>query len=162
MKIIGPEESGNLGFKPTQKKSEVKGGQDFSRVFAEESKKIKGAKIEKGGQTKEAAGPQFPKHSPLTSLESLGKAGEAISSEKLIAMTEKLLTRLEFFKSALENPKVDISKFSPLVESLKKDGNNLEDISAKISSDVPLRGLADEIAALAATESLKFYRGDYG
>ncbi|HJP17534.1 MAG: hypothetical protein CMD96_04155 [Gammaproteobacteria bacterium] len=162
MKIFGPDELGKAGFKPTQKKDGVKGKQDFSRVLAEESNKIKGAKSEMAGQTKQTAGAQFPEHIPLTSLDSVGKAGEAKDREKLIAMTEKLLTRLEFFKSALENPKVDISKFSPLAELLKKDGNSLEEISAKLSSDFPLKGLADETAALAATESIKFYRGDYG
>lgn len=159
MKIIGPKELGKIDPKPTQKKDEVKGGQDFSNVLSEESKKIKGAKIGKAGQTKQAAGPQFPKHIPLTSLESGGKA--IIDRENLIAMTEKILTRLEFFKSALENPKVDINKFLPLVESLKNDGNSLEEISAKIPSDIPLKSLADETAALAVTESIKFYRGDY-
>mgnify|MGYP001268107884 FL=1 len=162
MKIFGPDELGKAGFKPTQKKDGVKGGQDFSKVLAEESNKITGTKSEKAGQTKQAAGPQFPEHIPLTSLDSVGNAGNAIDREKLIAMTEKLLTRLEFFKSALENPKVDINKFSPLAELLKKDGNSLEEISAKLASDFPLKGLADETAALAATESIKFFRGDYG
>ncbi len=159
MKIIGPKESGKIDLKPAQKKDEVEGGQDFSRVLSEESKKIKGAKTEKAGQTKQAAGPQFPKHIQLASLESGGKT--IIDHEKLLAMTEKVLRRLEFFKSAIENPKVDISKFLPLVESLKNDGNSLEEISAKIPSDIPLKGLADETAVLAATESIKFYRGDY-
>lgn len=159
MKIIGPEESGKVAFIPNKKNDGVKGGQEFSRVLAEESKKIKGAKTENTGQTKQAAVPQFPKHIPLTSLESGGKA--IIDRENLIAMTEKILTRLEFFKSALENPKVDINKFLPLVESLKNDGNSLEEISAKIPSDIPLKSLADETAALAVTESIKFYRGDY-
>ena len=98
----------------------------------------------------------------MTSLESSGKGGEVINREKLIAVTEKVLTRLEFFKSALENPKVDLSKFSPLVESLKNDGNNLEAISSKISSDAQLKNLADEASTLAAMEVMKFYRGDYG
>ena len=162
MKIIGPEESGKIGFKPTQKKDGVKNRQNFAKVLAEENEKIKGLKSEKAGQSQQTASPQFPKHFSLTSLESSGKGGEVINREKLIAVTEKVLIRLEFFKSALENPKVDLSKFSPLVESLKNDGNNLEAISSKISSDAQLKNLADEASTLAAMEVMKFYRGDYG
>ena len=159
MKIFGPDEPGKIGLKPTLKKDEVKGGKDFARILAEENKVATGAKSENAGQSKQAEGPHFPSHIPLTSLDS---EGEVKNREKAAALAEKVLDRLEFFKSALENPKVDISKFSSLIESLKNEGNSLEKVSAKISSGNPLKNLTEETATLAATEVIKFNRGDYG
>lgn len=162
MKILGPDEVGKTGFQAKQKKEGIKEGQYFGKILAEESEKVKGIKSKKVSGSKQAAGPQFPSHLSLASVEKGGKIGELTDQNKILMLTEQVLTRLDFFKSALENPKVDITKFSPLVESLKIDGKSLEEIAPKISSNLQLKSLADETSILAAMEAIKFYRGDYG
>jgi hypothetical protein len=165
MKILGPGETGKTGIQPKQKKEGITGGQDFGKILAEESEKIKGIKSEKVSGSTEASGPRFPSNLLLDSVESVakgGKTGELTDQKKILALTEQVLARLDFFKAALENPKVDISKFSPLIESLKNDSKSLEKIAPLVSSNPALKSLADDTLTLAATEAAKFYRGDYG
>lgn len=159
MEILGPGEAGKLGFHSNKKKEGVKGGQDFAKVLSNE---MQGAKTEKTGQSKQAADPHFPTHFALNQVDSDGKTANAAHPGKVIEMAEKVLARLEFFQAALDSPKVEISKFSPLIESLKSDRNSLEEIASQIASDPKLKNLADETAALAATEVIKYNRGDYG
>ncbi len=159
MKIIGPDGPGKIGVPPKQKNDGVKSGNDFSKVLAEENAKIKGG--QKTGQAKQASAPQFPSHMSITSVEG-AKGEKSINLNNVIAMTEQLLTRIDFFKAALENPKVDITKFSPLVESLKSGGENLGEISSKLSLGSQLKSVVDETSILATTEAMKFNRGDYG
>ena len=162
MKIFGPGETGKVGLDHIRKKDGVKKGQDFAKVLADEKGKVQGIKNEKISQTKQAAIPQFPSHQALTSVEAVGRTGEGTDLMKAIKLTEQVIGRLDFFKAALENQKVDITKFSPLIEALKNDGKNLEEISTNLSSHPQLKTLADETSTLAAKEVLKFYRGDYG
>lgn len=162
MEVLGPGETGKAGFQAKQKKEGIKGEQDFGKILAEESEKVKGVKSKKVSGSKQAAGPQFSSHLSLASVEKGGKIEKLTDQNKILTLTEQVLTRLDFFKSALENPKVDITKFFPLVESLKIDGKSLEEIAPKISSNPQLKSLADETSTLAATEAIKFYRGDYG
>lgn len=162
MKVTGPGDAGKIGFPPKTKKDGIKGGPGFGNILAEEKDKLEGAKNQKISQTAKVKGPEFPSDISLKSLEAAGKIGGATDQQKAILLTEQVLARLDFFKSALGSTKLNMGKFSPLIETLKIDVKNLEEISSKMLSHPKLKSLTDETATLAALEVMKFDRGDYG
>lgn len=162
MKIPGPGETGKVGLPFKPKKDGVKEGQGFEKILAGEKGEIEGVKNQKIGQTPQTKGPQFPSEIAMSPVEAAGKIGGMTDQKKAILLTEQVLARLDFLKSALENPNVSLPKFSPLIETLEADGKNLEEISSKTLSDPKLKSIAGETATLVATEVMKFNRGDYG
>lgn len=98
-----------------------------------------------------------PEALPLSGPGALSPPGP----ERPAAALEAGLRRLEAFARGLADPGVTLRDLEPLAQELLQDSHRLAALARNLAADSPLRGLAEETAALAYVESLKFQRGDY-
>jgi methyl-accepting chemotaxis protein len=102
--------------------------------------------------------------SPLSEPQSIhiNQAFAPATAEDVIGQTDDLLELLESYANGLENPKATMKDLASLVDQIKDGADKLMASAKESPSEAnDLKEIATQTALTAATEYIKFQRGDY-
>jgi hypothetical protein len=86
----------------------------------------------------------------------------AAQTTDVVCQTDRLLELLESYTNGLENPKATIKDLAHLADQLKDGADQLMAATNKdTSTENNLKDIAARTALTAATEYIRFQRGDY-
>lgn len=104
---------------------------------------------------------ETPAASGLGEIPSFGFRVDASGDQALETGTDRLLTLLDDFASALSDPDRTLKDMDGLVRTIKQEADTLTEAARLRPSGDTLKSVAEESALLAQVEYVKFVRGDY-
>lgn len=134
--------------KPSDKGTGAADGDLFRKTFEQA---LSGVAVKK----------ETPAVSGLGEIPSLGFRVDAIGDEALETGTDRLLTLLDDFASALSDPDKTLKAMDGLVRTIKQEADALTEAARLRPDGDAMKSVAEESALLAQVEYLKFTRGDY-
>ena len=141
-------------------KIEASEGADFQKALQEAHSHLQGSLApsvfkEDAGRA-EMLGP-----AEVSLLPPILEAGAPNPKSQGVRATERTLDLLERYREALSDPRVSLKKVHPLVQSLRREVQEMNRWTDQLPPSDPLRKIMGEIEILSRVEIEKFNRGDY-
>ena len=145
----------------------TKDGEDFAALMESEKASASSpdaSKLLSGLSGEKAASAAFLSQSSLAQLQIARlqlEQGREATDQEVTQQIEEALSLLESYAVALGDPKNTLKDLAPMAEELSLSADALNNLTKGLKAGNPLREIADETAAVAAVESLKFTRGAF-
>jgi hypothetical protein len=140
---------------------EPKKASDFQRILQEASQSVGTSKANPGLTNIAPMQPLAPgfEIGPLKPVMEVQPADQLRAQG--VSAAEKTLDLLGRYQQALADPAQSLKQINPLVESLSKKVEHLQELTHQFSGGDPLQKIIREVGVVSAAEIAKFNRGDY-